>query len=178
MRPGSVTRDLLDRVRRHPDRFEHLTLESGASLPVLVGHAERPALAVFWFPVGGPIDDRRIYPPYFETVVPLDAPDRIAFRPLDASRLGLRPGPDGSLGPDVGGALTTQADIDAVLAALHASLDALAACYARPSGALTDAERAAARTYRGAFGQLAEPALVPAYRRFSPAFFTWLDAAV
>jgi hypothetical protein len=54
----------------------------------------------------------------------------------------------------------------------------LAACYARPSGALTDAERAAARTYRGAFGQLAEPALVPAYRRFSPAFFTWLDAAV
>lgn len=172
-----TTQDVLARLEQHPERLEHITLESGPSLPVLVGHEGGLALGVFWFPIGGPVDDRRIYAPYYETSVPLDAPQRMVFRPIDALDLDLRPGPDGSLGPDHGVALTTQAEIDAALAALHTALDVLTSCYGRPPAALADRERAAARTYRAAFQQLAEPLLVPAYRRFSPTFFDWVEAA-
>ena len=58
-----TARDLMDRIDRHPDRLEHISLESGPSLPVLSGPPGRPSLSVFWFPVGGPIHDRRVYAP-------------------------------------------------------------------------------------------------------------------
>jgi hypothetical protein len=171
-----MTRVLLGRIDRHPDRLDHVTLESGRSLPVLVGDEGDPALAVFWYGAGGPIDDRRIYPPYYQATVRLGAPDVVTFAPLDASALGVRAGPDGSVGPQRITGFGPRAVTDALRETMYASLDRLAPSYLRPAGALGADARAAGRDYLAAYERLVQDALRGAYRAYSPRFFAWVEA--
>lgn len=169
------TRDLIDAIDRHPDRLEHVTLESGRSMPVLVGSAEEPTLAVFWYGAGGPITDRRIYSPYYQARVSCRAPQNIAFTPLDPRSLGLPPDDGRSLGAQKISGFGPAEVTDAIRAELYESLDRLATCYLRPSAALTNNDRAGAREYRAAFERLLQPALRDVYSAYSPDFFEWLE---
>lgn len=168
--------ELYERITTHPELYGRISIESAASLPVLVAGVSGPELAVFWYPAGGPIDDRRAYPPYFGATVPLDRPTQIHLGALDAAALGIHPGADGSLGPSRLGGVESFEESDALYAALFGSLDQLAPAFPQPPAALGDSERAAARQYLRAFAKLADIGVRDVYRARSPEFFAWLEA--
>lgn len=171
------TAQLLDRIESHPDRYGKTTLESGRSVPVLIRGEQGPALAVFWYPVGGPFSGRHVYAPYLGATVPLAAPDAVLFRPIDPGMLGLSVRHDGTVGPAGIGDVKTIEEAEALETKLYESLDRLAPRFLSAPATLTPAERSAAREYLSAVDKLAQVVLRGAYRATSPEFFSWLEAA-
>lgn len=171
-------RDLLDRIDQHPDLYGKVTIDSARSLPVLVDGTgpNGPTLAVFWFPAGGPINARLVYPPYFGATISTHDPSAITFGPLDPASLGIRQPSTQPMGPVRIGDVASMDEYEQAQAGLYDSLDRLAPYYLGSPATLGPAERAAARAYLAAFDKLAHTVLRDAYRARSPQFFAWLEA--
>lgn len=179
MAPRIDTRDLVDRIDQHPDLYGRVTIDSARSLPVLVNGdgPDRPALAVFWYPAGGAVDERLVYPPYFGATIPTDGSRAPTFAVLDPTSLGIRQPSSQPLGPVSIGDVASMEEYEQEEAQLYGSLDQLAPHYLRSPATLSGAERAAARAYLTAFNKLAHTVLHDTYRARSPDFFAWVDAA-
>jgi hypothetical protein len=56
---------LIDAIDEHPLRWEEITLESVISLPTLTIQVGQKIVEFFFYPIGGSIDDRKIWSPYY-----------------------------------------------------------------------------------------------------------------
>jgi hypothetical protein len=176
MTAHSSTRHIVEAIETHPVRWSEITLESALSWPVPVEHNGRVALSFFWYPVGGPINNRKIYPPYYRVVADLDGRDDPAFMRLEPGALGLRVPQGGALGSEKLPEMS-QTEHEQLVDQLYQAVDRLVEAYPRPPQMLSASEREAARMYRASFNKLIEPPLLPAYRTLNPHFFDWLEAA-
>ena len=77
-----TTEQVVQAVEQHPQRWQHVTRESALSLPVPIGRVGQEGLAFFWYPVGGPIQNRVVGAPTHRVLANLSRLDDITFQPV------------------------------------------------------------------------------------------------
>ncbi len=177
-----TTEQIIRAVEQHPQRWQDVTRESALSLPVPVLSDGQAGLAFFWYPVGGPIQNRTVGVPTHRVQAGLSQLDGITFLPTGSAEMGLGIGSGQPLGkPTIGGGIPP-VEMKQVRGDLYRATDQMLEIYARtataPNAYPDEAERAAMAAYRAAFRRLAVVVLLPAYRALSPHFFAWMDAVL
>jgi hypothetical protein len=79
---------LIDEIDEHPLRWEVITLESAMSLPTLRLNDGKIFVEFYFYPSGGPIDNRQIWPPYYRAISQVDSEYRVDLIPIDPQELG------------------------------------------------------------------------------------------
>ena len=103
-----TTEQIIRAVEQHPQRWQAVTRESALSLPVPVLHNGQGGLAFFWYPVGGPIQNRTVGAPTHRVQAGLSQLDEITFLPTGPAEMGLGAASGQPLGkPTIGGGACT-----------------------------------------------------------------------
>ena len=169
-----TTAQVVEAVSQHPERWAKVTRESALSLPVPTGSVGTETLAFFYYPIGGPIQNRVVRVPTFQVTADLNRLDNITFQPAIPAALGLSAEPGAPLGaPRVGGPVGP-GELDTLKSALYAALDSLLGRFLSASP-LLDTEKEAVTHLNTLYQRLAVIVLLPAYRALNPAFFVWLE---
>ena len=172
MAGGEAVRAFMEAAVRHPLRWQHVTRESAASLPVPVRGEGGFLLALFFYPVGGPIHDRRVQPPTHRARARLGDVENIVFEPAAPEAFGLRVPPTLPIGTMQ--ATMSRDEYEALTDAYCRLTEALLPVHLEPPQRLDAQRRAQMRELAAHFSRLAHPALRPAYRSLNPAYFDWL----
>jgi hypothetical protein len=164
---------LIDELDEHPLRWEVITLESAMSLPTLRLNDGKVFVEFYFYPSGGPIDNRQIWPPYYRAISQVDRPYEVKFIPIDPQELGqiLTKQPLGS------GYLPTQSrdEYEAKLPSLYTQFDRLIDFCPKPASEINMTEKQVVTEFYSLFYSLAQVSLIPAYKALNPSFFDWLD---
>ncbi len=78
---------LIDEIDKHPFRWEVITLESVLSLPTLWLNDGKIFIEFYFYPSGGPIDNRQIWPPYYRALCQFDSAYCVDLIPIDPQEL-------------------------------------------------------------------------------------------
>jgi hypothetical protein len=167
--------DLIDAIDDHPLRWEVITLESTLSLPTLTVQDEQPLVEFFFYPVGGPIDNRQVWAPYYRVTSSVTAPYEVQYQPIQPDELPNIPTETPLGSADLN--QFTRDEYDAQLDILYTLAGQLIDLYPKPIDTLNDSEKQAITDYRQHFNQLIHPPVLPAYIALNPDFFHWLDTA-
>jgi len=169
-----TTAQVVEAVEQHPQRWEKVTRESALSLPVPIGSAGQEGLAFFWYPVGGPIQNRVVGAPTYRVLANLHRLDDITFLPAGPADLGLGVAAGIPLGkPTVGGPVAS-GEMKALRAELFGALDSLLDL-ALAGSPPQDTAREQAGRLDVLYRRLSIIVLLPAYRALNPAFFDRLE---
>jgi hypothetical protein len=167
--------DLIDAIDEHPLRWEAITLESVLSLPTLSTQNAQTHVEFFFYPVGGPIDNRQVWAPYYRVTSSVNAPYDIQYQPIRPNELNdistESPLGDGNLN------ISSRAEYDAQLSTLYTLTGQLIDLYPKPIETLSDSDKQAIADYHQHFHQLVQQPVLPAHIALNPAFFHWLDQA-
>jgi hypothetical protein len=165
--------DLIDAIDEHPLRWEEITIQSVLSLPTLVAQNEKPLVEFYFYAIGGPIDNRQVWAPYYRVTSSPIAPYNIQFHPIQPDELNNIPTEsplgDGNLN------ISSRAEYDAQLNTLYTLAGQLIDLYPKPVNTLSDSEKQVIVDYRRQFNQLVQQPVLPAHIALNPAFFHWLD---
>jgi hypothetical protein len=165
---------LIDEIDEHPLRWEVITLESAMSLPTLRLNDGKIFVEFYFYPSGGPIDNRQIWPPYYRAISQIDSEYRIDLIPIDPQELGSisTEQPLGS------GYLPTRSrdEYDAQLKSLYTQFEQLIDFYPQLGLAISTTEKQVVTEFHSLFYSLAIESLIPAYKVLNPFFFDWIDA--
>lgn len=177
-----TTEQVIRAVEQNPQRWQHVTREAALSLPVPLLRAGQEGLAFFWYPVGGPIQNRVVGAPTFCVQASLSLLDDVTFLSAESVDLGLGIASGQPLGkPTIGGGVPAS-EMKKVRGDFYLATDQVLALYARsaaiPNAFPDECERSELTAYREAFRRLAVVVLLPAYRALSPHFFAWMDAVL
>jgi hypothetical protein len=167
--------DLIDAIDEHPLRWEAITLESVLSLPTLTTQNNQTHVEFFFYPVGGPIDNRQVWAPYYRVTSSVNAPYDIQYQPIQPDELNNIP-TESPLG-DGNLKISSRAEYDAQLHTLYTLTGQLIGLYPKPVETLNETEQQAIADYRQHFNQLVQQPVLPAYLALNPTFFHWLDQA-
>ena len=169
---GHAVRAFMEAAARHALRQRLTRLESAASLPVPMRDENGFLLALFLYPIGGPIQDRRILPPTLRARARLGDTENIVFEPGTPESFGLRVPPTLPIGTMQ--ATMSRHEYEALTGAYCRLTEALLPVHLEPPQRLDAQRRAQMRELAAHFSRLAYPALRPAYRSLNPAYFDWL----
>jgi hypothetical protein len=166
--------DLIDAIDDHPLRWEAITLESVLSLPTLSTQNDQTHVEFFFYPIGGSIDNRQVWAPYYRvtsnaTVPPYD----IQYQPIPPSELNNIPTETPLGNGDL--SISSREEYDAQLNILYTLTGQLVDIYPKPIDTLNDEEKQVISDYRQHFNQLVHQPILPAYIALNPGFFHWLD---
>jgi hypothetical protein len=165
---------LIDEIDEHPLRWEIITLESAMSLPTLRLNDGKLCVEFYFYPSGGPIDNRQIWLPYYRARSQVDSEYRVDFIPIDPQELGAisteQPLGSGYL------SIRSREEYDAQLQSLHTQFEQLIDFYPQPGSAISTTEKQVVTEFSSLFYPLAQMSLIPAYKALNPSFFDWLDA--
>jgi hypothetical protein len=164
--------DLIDAIDEHPLRWKAITLESVLSLPTLSTQHDQTHVEFFFYPVGGPIDNRQVWAPYYRITSSVTAPYDVQYQPIHPSDLSNIPteAPLGSGDLNI----SSREEYDAQLNTLYNLTGQLIDIYPKPIDTLNDQEKQVIVDYRQHFNQLVHPPTLPAYIALNPGFFHWL----
>lgn len=169
-----TTEQVAEAVSRRPERLQKITLESALSLPVPTGGLGQEELAFFWYPVGGPVQNRTIGIPKFRVIASLSRLDDIQFLPVTPEEMGLSAPPGTRLGKPTIGGLVGPGELTPLKTELYGMLDAVMDL-ALAAAPVPDADKAAVANLSALYRRLSVIVLLPAYRALNPAFFAWLE---
>jgi SMI1-KNR4 cell-wall len=165
---------LIEAIDEHPLRWEVITLESALSLPTLSVQNSKTYCEFFFYPMGGPIDNQTIWPPYYRVISPIDNLDSIEYEAILPNELSAIISPDKPLG-----IATLEAgswsEYETQLKILYALADRLLEIYPNPAVSQSKENRKVITDFRQIFHQLIQQPLLPAYKAFNPEFFQWLE---
>jgi hypothetical protein len=164
---------LIDEIDEHPLRWEVITLESAMSLPTLRLNDGKIFVEFYFYPSGGSIDNRQIWPPYYRALSPIDSEYRVDLIPIAPQELG----PISTEQPLGSGALPTRSrdEYDAQLQSLYTQIEQLIDIYPKALSELSTSERQLVTEFRSLFYSLSQASLVPSYKVLNPSFFDRLD---
>lgn len=172
--PYSIS-DLIDAIDDHPLRWEVITIESVLSLPTLITQNDQTHVEFFFYPVGGPIDNRQVWAPYYRVTSSPTPPYSVQYQPIQPTELNNIPTEsplgDGNLN------ISSREEYDAQLNTLYTLTAQLIDLYPKPIDTLNDSDKQAIADYHQHFHQLVQQPVLPAYIALNPAFFHWLDQA-
>jgi hypothetical protein len=170
------TEELIEAIDDHPLRWEVITLESALSLPTLSIKDAHTHIEFFFYPVGGPINNRQIWPPYYRVISSLSDLENIEYQPIQPHELAQAISPDEPLGAEI---LDNQPrdEYESQLKTLYALTDRLVEIYPKPIETQSDADRQVIENFRQHFHQIIQQPLLPAYKILNPDFFKWLEQA-
>ena len=169
-----TTAELAEAIEKRPERWAKVTRESALSLPVPAGHAGAEALAFFWYPVGGPAQNRVVGAPTFQVTASLTRLDDITFLPAGPNSLGLGVAPGTALGkPTIGGPVAP-GEMKTLKAELYDKLDSVLNL-ALVTASVTDADKVTVASLNALYHRLAVLVLLPAYHAMNRDFFPWLE---
>jgi hypothetical protein len=164
---------LIDEIDEHPLRWEVITLQSAMSLPTLRLNDGKIFVEFYFYPSGGPIDNRQIWPPYYRALSQMESEYRVDLIPIEPQELGVisTEQPLGS------GALPTRSrdEYDAQLQSLYTQLERLLDVYPKLRVEVSAAEQKLVTEFHSLFYSLVQTSLLPAYKVLNPSFFGWLD---
>ncbi len=169
-----TTIEVVEAVNRHPERLQKITRESALSLPVPLGSPGQEQLAFFWYPEGGPIQNRTVGIPKFRVTASLNRLDDVQFLPVTPEELGLSAAPGTRLGKPTIGGLVGPGEFTTLQADLYTALDAVLDL-ALAAASAPDADKAAVAHLNALYHRLAVIVLLPAYHALNPGFFAWLE---
>jgi hypothetical protein len=165
--------NLVEAVEEHPSRWEDIPLETALSLPV--PSTDGTKLLFFIYPVGGPINNRLIFPPTHQVTASFMDSEDMTFSATAPEDLGFHVSPDTALAKDElkprGQGVESY---DAQFSQLCTTLDEIIKIYPSPKEAAQVDREHLLQNYHTLFTQLAKPALLPAYHALNVHFFTWL----
>jgi hypothetical protein len=165
---------LIDEIDEHPLRWEVITLESAMSLPTLWLNDGKIFVEFYFYPSGGPIDNRHIWPPYYRALSQVDNVYHVDLIPIDPQELGAisteQPLGDGNL------PIRSRDEYEAQLQSLYAQIEQIIAIYPRSGAGISTVERQLVTEFRSLFYSISQASLIPAYKVLNPAFCNWLDA--
>jgi hypothetical protein len=167
---------LIDEIDEHPLRWEVITLESAMSLPTLRLNDGKIFVEFYFYPSGGPIDNRQIWPPYYRAISQVERPYEVDFIPIYPQELG-QISTEQPLGS---GYLPTQSrdEYEAKLQSLYTQFDRLIDFYPKPASGISTTEKQVVTEFYSLFYSLAQVSLIPAYKALNSSFFDWLDTII
>jgi hypothetical protein len=165
---------LIDEIDEHPLRWEVITLESAMSLPTLRLDEGKLCVEFCFYPSGGPIDNRQIWPPYYRAISQVDDRYRVDLIPIDPQELGSI----STEQPLISGYLNIRSrdEYDAKLQRLYDLFEQLIDFYPKSGSELSTVERQLVTEFQSIFYSISQSSLIPAYKVLNPSFFNWLDA--
>ena len=169
-----TTAEVAEAVSRHPERLQKITRESSLSLPVPLGSPGQEQLAFFWYPIGGPVQNRTIGIPKFQVMANLNRLDDIQFQPVTPEELGLNALPGTRLGDLRVGGPVGPGELTPLKAELFTTLDFVLPL-ALASAPVPDADKEAVANLSALYRRLSVIVLLPAYHALNPVFFLWLE---
>jgi hypothetical protein len=170
------TEELIEAIDDHPLRWEVITLESALSLPTLSIKDAHTHIEFFFYPVGGPINNRQIWPPYYRVISSLSDLENIEYQPIQPHELGQAISPDEPLGAEISDNQPRD-EYESQLKTLYALTDRLVEIYPKSIETQSDADRQVIENFRQHFHQIIQQPLLPAYKVLNPDFFKWLEQA-
>jgi len=174
-----TSRQIIEAIKLHPFVLEHITLESTLSCPVPVKKGDRMFLAFFFYPAGGPINDFKIWPPYYRVLADTESIENIQFTRVEPKDFGINfPNgqPLGKLDDDYLRGVT-ESEYKAIAERFYGLVDGIVHLYLKPSSELSVPERNVVEQFHRLFHILAPKtkSLLPYYRAMNPEFFDWVD---
>jgi hypothetical protein len=167
-------------VESHPFRIERITEESVLSWPVPVKKADYMFLAFFYYPAGGPISDRKIWPPYYRVLADTELLVEIQFTPVEPKDFGINIPGNKPLGKqelsDLGD--ISMSEYQALVDQLYRLVDQMIPLYLESAATLGNRGRDVVRQFHKLFQKLSPKPLLPFYRALNPDFFSWIDAVL
>jgi hypothetical protein len=166
---------LINAIDEHPLRWEAITLESALSLPTLSKDEDEIRVEFFFYPVGGPIDHRQVWAPYYRVSSLATAPYDIQYRPILPSELnGIdSEAPLGSADLNI----NSRQDYNDQLDTLYNLTEQLVKIYPKPAEDLSEIEKGVMLDFLEFFNKLANPSLLDVYSTLNPSFFYWINLA-
>ncbi len=172
--PITKIEQIIEAIDDRPLRWEVITLESALSLPTLSIVNGKVRAEFFFYPVGGNIGHRQIWPPSYRVTCEIDRLQEIVFQPLLAEELSTEISTELQLGIEINDGRTRD-EYDLLLAAFYQNFDRLMEIFPQSIANLSSAERQAAIDFDRYFHQLVQPAIAPVYTMLNPDFFHWLS---
>jgi hypothetical protein len=167
---------IVEAVEDHPSRWEDIPLETALSLPM--PSLDGSAVLFFIYPVGGPINNRLIFPPTHHVSASLRNAEDIRFDTITPEELGFAVSPDTAVAKDILKPRGEGAEsYDHTFSQLCAALDQIMKFYPVPNETLETDREQLLQSYHSLFTALAKPALLPAYHALNPHFFVWLQSS-
>jgi hypothetical protein len=157
---------LINAIDEHPLRWEEITLESVISLPTLRVQSGEKLVDFFFYSIGGPVTDRKIWPPYYRVSGSASPPYNVDYQPIE---LGAE---DESLGSYSSSISRSERDIR--LQQLYTITSDLIDIYPKKLEETSDTERGVIKEFKKLFDLLAHPPVLSVYRMLNPHFFEWL----
>jgi hypothetical protein len=166
-------KNLVDEIDEHPLRWDVITLESALSLPTLSQKDGNIFVEFFFYPIGGPMGQRSIWPPYYRVSSPVGSEYNVNFIPIEPEELGSISAEE-PLGDEVL-SNTSRDAYDAQVQTLYNRLEQILDFYPKQISEISGTEKLLVSECRTLFYSLAEEPVMPAYRALNPTFFDWLD---
>lgn len=167
---------LIDEIDEHPLRWEVITLESAMSLPTLRLSNGKVFVEFYFYPSGGPIDNRQIWPPYYRAISRVDSEYHVDLISIEPQELGSISAEQalGSGNLPIG----SRDEYEAKLQSLYEQIEQLIDIYPKALSEISMSERHLVIEFRALLYSLSQSSLIPSYKVLNPAFFDWLDAMV
>jgi hypothetical protein len=173
LKPFSVEA-LIEAINNHPFRGEVITLESALSLPTLSIKNSKTYFEFFFYPIGGPRDNRQIWPPYYRVISWANDLENIEYHPIKPNKLGQSISSEEPLGLEV---IDDQplSEYEAQLKTLYNLAEQLIDIYPKAIEIQSEEDKQVVLNFSQHFHQLVQQSLLPAYKVLNPEFFQWLE---
>ncbi|MBO0859038.1 MAG: hypothetical protein J2P21_11295 [Chloracidobacterium sp.] len=174
-----TARQIVEAVKLHPFVFEQITLESTLSCPIPIKIEDRIFLAFFFYPAGGPINDFKIWPPYYRVLADTESIENIQFTRVEPKDFGINfpnSQPLGNLDDEYLNGVT-ESEYKAMVERFFGLVDDIVRLYLKPSSELSAPAKDVVKQFHRLFYILAPKTklLLPYYRAMNPEFFDWID---
>jgi hypothetical protein len=174
-----TARQIAIAIDLHPFRFENIVDEAVLSWPVPVKKGDRMFLAFFYFPVGGPIDNRKVQPPRYRVLADTESIENIQFTPVEPKDFGINVSSNQLLGKEENENLKgiTISEYEVMAERLYSLVDEMVRLYLKLSSEMSEREKDAVAQFNKLFHILVPKTKVlwPYYMAMNPVFFHWVD---
>jgi hypothetical protein len=168
--------ELIESINSHPLRWEVITLESVLSLPTLISEDGLTKVLFFFYPIGGPIDQRVIWSPYYRVIGSVGTDKKIEFSPIQPEELEPKISISEPLGLEEESSFSRD-EYDDQLESLYTKLEQIISFYPTEIEELNRTQRQAVTAFHQLFHTLVDKPVLPAYQLLNPAFFDWIAAS-
>jgi hypothetical protein len=143
-------------------------------LPTLSIKNSETYFEFFFYPIGGPRDNRKIWPPYYRVISPANDLENLEYQPIHPNELGQSISSDEPLGLEV---IDDQphSEYKAQLKTLYSLAEQLIEIYPKSIEIQSEADRKIVLNFSQNFHQLNQQSLLLAYKALNPKFFQWLE---
>jgi hypothetical protein len=179
MSANYTAKQIAGAIESHQFTMENITLESVLSWPVPVKKGDQMFLAFFYYSEGGPIDDRKLGPPYYHVLADTESIENIQFTPVGPEDFPLSFPSDQPLWKHENDYLSgiTISEYEVMAEQLYSLVDEMVRLYLKLPSEMSEREKDAVAQFHKLFHILAPKtkALLPYYIAMNPVFFHWVD---